>query len=68
MARYAIWNKKGGIGKSRLTFQISYEYAIIHPHRKEHTCHIAGQKDSIVNQSQLDKQQANIRKFVSLIE
>lgn len=34
MATYAIWNNKGGVGKSYLTFQISCEYARIHQHRK----------------------------------
>ena len=27
MAIYAIWNNKGGVGKSYLTFQIACEYA-----------------------------------------
>lgn len=31
MAIYAIWNNKGGVGKSYLTFQISCEYARTHP-------------------------------------
>jgi cellulose biosynthesis protein BcsQ len=31
MAVYAIWNNKGGVGKSYLTFQIASEYAITHP-------------------------------------
>ncbi|MCY0994776.1 AAA family ATPase [Nannocystis sp. ILAH1] len=31
MATYAIWNNKGGVGKSYLTFQISCEYARQHP-------------------------------------
>jgi len=31
MAVYAIWNNKGGVGKSYLTFQIATEYAKIHP-------------------------------------
>lgn len=34
MAVYAIWNNKGGVGKSYLTFQIATEYARIHPHQK----------------------------------
>lgn len=31
MAIYAVWNNKGGVGKSYLTFQIACEYARIHP-------------------------------------
>ena len=31
MAIYAIWNNKGGVGKSYLTFQIACEYAQTHP-------------------------------------
>jgi chromosome partitioning protein len=34
MAIYAIWNNKGGVGKSYLTFQIASEYARIHPEKK----------------------------------
>lgn len=34
MAVYAIWNNKGGVGKSYLTFQIASEYARIHPDQK----------------------------------
>jgi cellulose biosynthesis protein BcsQ len=34
MAIYAIWNNKGGVGKSYLTFQLSSEYARQHPHIK----------------------------------
>lgn len=34
MATYAIWNNKGGVGKSYLTFQIACEYARIHPSDK----------------------------------
>jgi cellulose biosynthesis protein BcsQ len=30
MAVYALWNKKGGVGKSYLTFQVAYEYARTH--------------------------------------
>lgn len=33
MATYSIWNNKGGVGKSYLTFQIASEYARIHPDR-----------------------------------
>jgi cellulose biosynthesis protein BcsQ len=31
MAIYALWNNKGGVGKSYLTFQIASEYARAHP-------------------------------------
>jgi chromosome partitioning protein len=31
MSVYAIWNNKGGVGKSYLTFQVATEYAITHP-------------------------------------
>ena len=34
MAIYAIWNNKGGVGKSYLTFQIASEYAKTHPNQK----------------------------------
>lgn len=34
MAIYAIWNNKGGVGKSYLTFQIASEYAKQHPSKK----------------------------------
>lgn len=34
MAIYAIWNNKGGVGKSYLTFQIASEYARTHPNEK----------------------------------
>ncbi len=34
MATYAVWNNKGGVGKSYLTFQIACEYARTHPEQK----------------------------------
>lgn len=34
MAIYAIWNNKGGVGKSYLTFQVASEYARTHPDKK----------------------------------
>ena len=34
MATYAIWNNKGGVGKSYLTFQLACEYARVHPTRQ----------------------------------
>ena len=34
MAIYAIWNNKGGVGKSYLTFQLASEYARQHPNKR----------------------------------
>jgi cellulose biosynthesis protein BcsQ len=34
MAIYALWNNKGGVGKSYLTFQVACEYARTHPDEK----------------------------------
>ena len=34
MAVYALWNNKGGVGKSYLTFQIACEYARTHRDQK----------------------------------
>jgi chromosome partitioning protein len=34
MATYAIWNNKGGVGKSYLTFQIACEYARTHRNQR----------------------------------
>ena len=34
METYAIWNNKGGVGKSYLTFQIACEYARTHPEQR----------------------------------
>jgi chromosome partitioning protein len=34
MTVYAIWNNKGGVGKSYLTFQIASEYARVNPNKK----------------------------------
>src|SRR6202047_4145416 len=31
MSVYALWNNKGGVGKSYLTFQVACEYARTHP-------------------------------------
>jgi chromosome partitioning protein len=31
---YAVWNNKGGVGKSYLTFQMASEYARIHPEKR----------------------------------
>ena len=32
--RYAIWNNKGGVGKTFLSFMLSSEYALSHPDKK----------------------------------
>ncbi|MBF8402301.1 ParA family protein, partial [Klebsiella pneumoniae] len=34
MAIYAVWNNKGGVGKSYLTFQLASEYARQNPTKK----------------------------------
>lgn len=34
MAIYALWNNKGGVGKSYLSFQLACEYARTHPDKK----------------------------------
>jgi chromosome partitioning protein len=34
MPVYAVWNNKGGVGKSYLTFQVASEYARIHPEKR----------------------------------
>jgi chromosome partitioning protein len=34
MPVYGIWNNKGGVGKSYLTFQIATEYAVTHPNQR----------------------------------
>lgn len=34
MSVYALWNNKGGVGKSYLTFQVATEYARTHPQKK----------------------------------
>ena len=34
MAIYAIWNNKGGVGKSYLTFQVASEYAQQNPNKR----------------------------------
>ena len=34
MARYVLWNNKGGVGKSYLSFQIASEYARVNPDQK----------------------------------
>ena len=34
MSIYAVWNNKGGVGKSYLTFQVASEYARVHPEKR----------------------------------
>src|SRR5437763_5799769 len=34
MPNYALWNNKGGVGKSYLTFQVACEYARQHPDQR----------------------------------
>lgn len=34
MAVYAVWNNKGGVGKSYLTFQVACQYARLHPEKQ----------------------------------
>ena len=46
MAVYAIWNNKGGVGKSYLTFQIASEYARTHPEQKVLVVDLCPQSDS----------------------
>jgi chromosome partitioning protein len=46
MAVYAIWNNKGGVGKSYLTFQIASEYARTHPQQNVLVIDLCPQADS----------------------
>ena len=46
MACYAIWNNKGGVGKSYLTFQLACEYARTHPDKKVLVIDLCPQADS----------------------
>ena len=46
MCVYAIWNNKGGVGKSYLTFQIASEYARTHPDQKVLVIDMCPQADS----------------------
>jgi chromosome partitioning protein len=34
VAIYTVWNNKGGVGKSYLTFQVAAEYARVHPEKR----------------------------------
>lgn len=34
LASYAVWNNKGGVGKSTITFHLATRYAELHPTRK----------------------------------
>ncbi len=46
MAIYAIWNNKGGVGKSYLTFQLASEYARQNPDKKVLVVDICPQANS----------------------
>ena len=46
MATYAIWNNKGGVGKSYLTFQIASEYARRHSDRNVLVIDLCPQADA----------------------
>jgi chromosome partitioning protein len=46
MAIYSVWNNKGGVGKSYLTFQIASEYARTHPQQKVLVIDMCPQADS----------------------
>ena len=46
MAVYAIWNNKGGVGKSYLTFQVASEYARKHTSQKVLVIDLCPQSDS----------------------
>lgn len=46
MATYAIWNNKGGVGKSYLTFQLASEYARTHPDQRVLVVDLCPQADS----------------------
>jgi chromosome partitioning protein len=46
MPTYALWNNKGGVGKSYLTFQIASEYARIHPEHQVLVVDLCPQADA----------------------
>ena len=46
MTTYAIWNNKGGVGKSYLTFQLACEYARTHPMESVLTIDLCPQANS----------------------
>ncbi len=48
MPIYALWNNKGGVGKSYLTFQIASEYARTHPHSRVLVIDLCPQANSSV--------------------
>ena len=48
MATYAIWNNKGGVGKSYLTFQLACEYARTHPSERVLAVDLCPQANSSV--------------------
>ena len=53
MAIYAIWNNKGGVGKSYLTFQIACEYARQNKHKKVLVVDMCPQPNSANSSSML---------------
>lgn len=74
MAIYALWNNKGGVGKSYLTFQIASEYARIHPNQKVLVIDLCPQANSsgmllggmVAGEQELDRLAANApRKTIS---
>jgi chromosome partitioning protein len=48
MSVYAVWNNKGGVGKSYLTFQIAAEYARTHPQQNVLVVDLCPQANSSV--------------------
>ena len=70
MAVYAIWNNKGGVGKSYLTFQIASEYAKTHPDQKVLVIDLCPQANAssmllggiIQGEAQLDEIASNSRR------
>ncbi|MSR60344.1 MAG: ParA family protein, partial [Planctomycetaceae bacterium] len=46
MATYAVWNNKGGVGKSYLTFQMASEYARTHPEQNVLVIDLCPQADA----------------------
>ncbi len=48
MAVYAVWNNKGGVGKSYLTFQVACEYARVHPDKRVLVVDLCPQANSSV--------------------
>lgn len=76
MKTYAVWNNKGGVGKSYLTFQISSEYARQNPEKQVVVIDMCPQANSSVmllggvvngytNLASLHNSQNNITKSIS---